>query len=422
MKRTLLGTLWIGAIAAGISIALQLTGVLARPNRWLAQTLGLTTNEISGFGNLLFVLLLGFAVAATMLLETTLWRRLGIVLLLLAELIGAGWLLDHAQVHFMPLPAMIAAVIATALAVATGWTQSARRRRATLRLFSTHLGPAAQVRLAKGEALNLSQPLVRESSFVFCEIANEADLIEELAPAECAALTRAFIDFATRHFLQTGGYLHAADGEGIRVLFGFPDKSERHAIEAARATFGFCDQFRAAASSTPDSLGKIDLRIGISSGAVVATVRDDRRGGEVVVAGEPLEIARRLARANQVYGSQILLGPRTFNLAGKEILARPIDFLRNTEAHERFEIYELLVLSDRATAEEIARRDQFWTGVVYFRERRWNEALAEFNRARGDRNGNSDRALEWYLRRLEPLCLHMASEPETVAEPLSSLR
>jgi class 3 adenylate cyclase len=422
MKRTLLGILWIGAIAAGIPIALQLTGVLARPNRWLGQTLGLTTNEVSGFGNLFFVLLLGFAVATTMLLVTTLWRRLGVALLLLGELIGAGWLLDHAQIHFTPLPAMMAAVIATVLAVAAGWTKLARRRRATLRLFGARLGPAAQARLAKGEALNLSEPLMRESSFVFCEVANEVDLIEELAPAECTALTRAFIDFATRYFLQAGGYLHAADGEGIRVLFGFPDKSEQHAIDAVRATLGFRDQFRATASATPDSLGKIDLRIGISSGTVVATVRDDELGGEIVLAGEPLELARRLARANQVYGSQILLGPRTFNLAGKEILARPIDFLRNTEAYERFEIYELLALSGEATAEEIARRDQFWTGVVYFRERRWNEALAEFNRARGNRNGNSDRVVEWYLRRLEPLCLSMASESEPVAEPLSSLR
>ena len=50
--------------------------------------------------------------------------------------------------------------------------------------------------------------------------------------------------------------------------------------------------------------------------------------------------------------------------------------------------------------EAMARRDRFWTGVVYFRERRWNEALAEFNRAR---SGERDEPLQWYLRRLEPL-------------------
>ena len=121
-------------------------------------------------------------------------------------------------------------------------------------------------------------------------------------------------------------------------------------------------------------------------------------------------MARRLARVNQIYGSQILLGPRTFSEARKDIVARPIDFLRSAAAHERLEVYELLALTENATAEEIIRRDRFWTAIVFFRERRWNEALAEFNRARGD-NGELDEPLQWYLRRLEPVCLNMTTEP-----------
>ncbi len=150
----------------------------------------------------------------------------------------------------------------------------------------------------------------------------------------------------------------------------------------------------------------------------MATRRDDSPRSEIVVSGESLEIARRLARANQIYGSQILLGPRTYSAAGKEIVARPIDFLRSSESHERLEVYELLSLAEQATAEEIARRDRFWTAIVYFRERRWNEAFAEFTRARSE-NGELDRPLQWYLRRLEPLCLRMATEPAPGSESLA---
>ena len=110
-------------------------------------------------------------------------------------------------------------------------------------------------------------------------------------------------------FLQAGGYLHGADGDGVRVLFGFPNASEQHALEAARAALAFRESFRTAAAAEPDSLGKIDLRIGLSSGTVVAIRRDDSPPGDVVVSGEPFEVARRLARVNQLYGSQILLGP-----------------------------------------------------------------------------------------------------------------
>ena len=201
----------------------------------------------------------------------------------------------------------------------------------------------------------------------------------------------------------------------------FPINSPQHASEAARAALAFREEFRAAAAARPDSLGKVDLRIGISSGTVVAAMREESGRREIVIAGEPFEVARRLARANQIYGSEILLGPRTFSAAGKAIVARPIDFLRSPEAHDRLEVYELLTLAEKASAEEIARRDRFWTAIVYFRERRWNEAFAEFNRARAE-NGASDEPLEWYLRQLEPLCQRMAmAEPAPVAEPLVRL-
>ena len=148
-------------------------------------------------------------------------------------------------------------------------------------------------------------------------------------------------------------------------------------------------------------------------------MREESGRHEIVIAGEPFEVARRLARANQTYGSQILLDPLTFSAAGKAIIARPIDFLHSSEAHDRLEVYELLTLAEKASAEEIARRDRFWTAIICFRERRWKDALAEFNRVRAE-NGASDRPLEWYLQRLEPLCQERATEP-AAAKPLVPL-
>ncbi len=413
MKRALLDTLWIGALAGGLAIALQLRGLLARPSLAVARAIGYLPNEPPGFGNFVLVLLLAFAVAWAMLVVTGMARRLGLFLLLLAELAGAAWVLSLYKITFPPLPAAIAVLAATLLAMIVTATSRGRQRRRAARLFGGRLSQAAHDRLAEAKALNLSEPIAREATFVFCEIANETELIDKLPSAECARLTREFIEIATASFLEEGGYLHAADGEGIRVLFGFPGQSEQHAVEAARASLAFRDKFRAAAAGKPESLGKIDLRVGISSGTVVATVQDHAPGGEIVVAGEPLEEARRLARANRTYGSQILLGPRSYSAAGKEIVARPIDFLRGLEAHERLEVYELLALTARATPEVLARRDHFWTAIVYFREKRWNESFAEFSRAQGE-NEEPDLPLQWYLSRLEPLCLKMATEPGPV--------
>ena len=422
MKRSLLATVFIGAIAAAIVIALEKSGMLLRPESIIAQTVfrGPSPNEPVGLGNYLLLLGLGFAVAWAMLQITEVSRRGGLFLLLVAELLGAAWVLSRAVIFFQPIPALLVTILCTLLAACVTATRAGREARATATLFEGRLSQSSIDRLTESETPNLAEPKSHEVSLAFCAIANQADLIDELPAAVCTRLTRDFIECATALFLKEGGYLHAADGEGINVLFGFPNTTKNHATDASRAALAFRERFAALAVEKPESLGKIDLRIGINSGTVLATVPEDSRRREILIAGEPFELARRLALANQIYGSQILIGPRTFNVAGKGIVARPIDFLRSGEAHARLEIYELLALAEKATAEEFARRDRFWTGVVYFRERRWNEAFAEFNRARLE-NGESDEPLQWYLRRLEPLCLQMATEPAPVAEPLTPL-
>lgn len=419
MKRSLIATLWIGPVATAFAVALQVSGLLARPTAWLADLMQ-APNEAIGFANFLLVIVLGFAVAWALLQVPDALHRAGLVLFLVADLLGGAWVLASAGIFFPPLPAIVATVVAALLVVVVDLTQSGRQRQSAVRLFVGRLAQPGLDRLTASAGLDLAEPATREATFIFCEIANQADLIDELPAASCAQLTREFTDYASARFLREGGYLHGADGEGVRVLFGFPNASEEHALEAARAALAFREDFRAEAAAKPESLGKVDLRIGVSSGVVVATRRDDSPQSDIVVSGEPFEVARRLARVNQVYGSQILLGPRTFSAANKRIVARPIDFLRSAVAHERLEVYELLALAEKATAEEMVRRDRFWTGVVFFRERRWTEAWAEFNRARGD-NGQQDQPLQWYLRRLEPLCLNIATEPAPVFEPLAPL-
>jgi hypothetical protein len=56
--------------------------------------------------------------------------------------------------------------------------------------------------------------------------------------------------------------------------------------------------------------------------------------------------------------------------------------VKRLNAEDRHEIYEPLWLTAEAKPEHIARRDSFWSGVVLYREKRWAEAYAEFQKAR----------------------------------------
>src|SRR4029453_3156263 len=100
---------------------------------------------------------------------------------------------------------------------------------------------------------------------------------------------------------------------------------------------------------------------------------EDSGSPMLVISGEPIELARRFFGANHLYGSKILIDTRTFDLANKAIVARPIDFLRGLNSEDQHEIYEPLWLATEAKPEHIARRDSFWSGVVLYREKRWAE-------------------------------------------------
>src|SRR4029453_3666250 len=153
-----------------------------------------------------------------------------------------------------------------------------------------------------------------------------------------------------------------------------------------------------------------DMHAGISSGAIIAGALKDSVHPALLASGEPIELARRFCALNHRYGSKILIDTPTFDSASETVVARPIDFVSGTNSHDRLEIYEPLWLATEAKPEHVARRNSFWSGVVLYREKRWAEAYSEFQKARGP-EGEEDPALQFYLRRLEPLFLQVTGSP-----------
>ena len=90
MKRALLGTLWIGAVAAAVAIGLQLSEMLVRPATALVRANVFPPNVSAGFANFVIVILLSLAVAWTMLQAPSVGRRAALFVLLVLELVAAA--------------------------------------------------------------------------------------------------------------------------------------------------------------------------------------------------------------------------------------------------------------------------------------------------------------------------------------------
>lgn len=441
MKRSLLWALIIGVLVSGLVLWLHASGRMLRVEMALSSVLSAAsaTRVVSEKVQYALVAVLAIGVA-WMTVATESRRKLTIIFGLLAlELIAVAWVCGLFRVFFQPLPAVLSTLLSfgatlVAIAVAGAWANFAARRALERELAAAEAPPleieeAAPVPIAVAapppppppapppkapkraekprprEVAAVAQANAFDVSAVVCDIGNKHDLAEELEPQAYAELTTRFIDYATRIFEKAGAFVETAAGEGIVAIFGYPSALEGHAEKATRVAMRVVDGFDTGLNGESES---VTINAGVSSGRIiVAPMRSGSAG--VLASGEPIELARRFCIANRFYGSRVLIGPATFEMAGDALIARPIDFLSGVDVRERHEIYEPIALAENATPDALQRRDSFWNGVVLYREKRWAEAYAHFQRARLP--DSEDPPLQLYLRRLEPLALQLTNTP-----------
>ena len=400
--RYLKATILIGVIAAGIVLILFATG-------WLTNTLDLVLMQayklkkplVTQPGvHVLLIVALSFAAAWTTVditrpvLKTIV--ALGAVILLLT----GSMVLALYGVFFSPFPSVFAVLASFFIGLSYGRTGSGSRKKLLERLFGLRLSRSAFSRL-----LNSDVPLdfpgkLQEGTVLVVAVHNHSELMELLTPENYAAMTNLYLRTASDYLVEVGGYLDECGGESVRVVFGAPLADERHAAKACRAALDLAARL--------DDLNKecdamwqrrLDFRIGINSGQMIAAAYGGARLGSFSVAGPAVEFARRLCSACGTYGSRILIGPDTFEPAAETIEVRPIEVIKTSGQRRRVELYEILAPKHGLSPERERSRNHFWTGVLHYRDRQWDKAIEEFSKARI--TGIPDHVLDYYIRRVE---------------------
>ena len=412
MKRSLITTGIIGVVVAIIVGALHVSRLMLGFETAVAELVSRyagATRVVGEKWQYVFVLLLALGVAWLGLSTVPRGHTRLLAIFFLIELLGLSWVCSLYRVFFQPLPSMFAVVLA--LIVAEGWIVFLRRdhSRLTRNLFANRLSKKELCRVTEGTISFDAHPKAYEVTVVASDIASKYELAEDPGPAVFAGVMEKFIRDTADRLLEGGAYLQAADGEGVVAIFGFPEGNAEHAEKAVRVALDLIQHFRKQRQNNGE-IANCDIHVGISSGTILGAPLKDDRSSALLTSGEPIELARRFCAENHLYGSNILIDTRTFDLASNAIVARPIDFVNGINSQDRHEIYEPLWLAAEARPEHIARRDSFWSGVVLYREKRWAEAYTEFQKARGSEEEN-DPPLQFYLRRLEPLALQLTETP-----------
>ncbi len=438
MSRPAKFALFAGLQVSWILAAIYALNLLGGLDAALARALGLEADAATLRAHPLLqyfaIAALGFGVAWTSVdLGRPAWRTLvaGGAFVQVFTLCGVLALFGS---FFSPWLPALATVAAWVVGVSYARSEHGRRREAVESIFSTRISPESGAALAAGRTAlgDVAAGQARDLTLVICEIFNHGQLLDALSPADYLRLTNAFLERTADALRAAGGCVVSCNGEGVTAVFGGPVLGQgnhaaagcRAALEVARRVGVLNDEWTRERNGAAESTNGIipadgaaialafpgcDVRIGVNSGEMVTgrfgpAARDaaEETLAGYGVAGEEVAFTRRLCAANLVYGSTILLGAQTYELAEAEMEARPLELLRRRVGDDWLEVYELLGEPNALSEIDHRRRELFWNGVIFYRERRLTEALEHFVQARllDDR---VDGPLDFYIRRIDAL-------------------
>lgn len=400
--RYLKATILIGAVSAVLVLVLYATG-------WLTNTLDLVMLQaykmkkpvVTQPGvHVTLIALLAFASAWTTVDITRPVLKAVVALGAMILLLTGSMVLALYNVFFSPFPSILAVLTSFFIGLAYGRTGSGSRKKVMERLFGQRLSRGAFSQLVNSDTPLDFPGSLQEGTVLVVAVHNHSELMELLTPENYAAMTNLYLRTASDYLVDVGGYLDECGGESVRVVFGAPVPDERHAAKACRAALDLAsrlDDLNRECDATWQR--RLDFRIGINSGEMIAAAYGGTRLGSFSVAGPVVEFARRLCSACATYGCKILIGPETYEPAAETLEVRPVEVVRSAGERRRIELYEILAPKHGLSPERERSRNHYWTGVLHYRERQWDRAIEEFSKARI--SGIPDSVLDYYIRRVE---------------------
>lgn len=240
-----------------------------------------------------------------------------------------------------------------------------------------------------------------ECSTLHCELLNHSQLVRLLPPEEAAHFINRFLSICNETASARYGRTDRADSEAFRALFLPHPEGESHSKAALHAALAIQARLKTLSAECEVRFGQeLDARIGVSSGELLVARFGLPGALQHGAAGEPAEWARRLAGANLLYGSNILISEDTAALAGRAVETRPIDLLqREMPPQGPEEVFELVALAGTLDAESSTRFTHYRRGVAHLRNRNWKAARNALRAARPI--GRADDAIDILLHRID---------------------
>jgi class 3 adenylate cyclase len=153
----------------------------------------------------------------------------------------------------------------------------------------------------------------RQLTVMFCDLVGSTALAERLDPEELRDLLARYQDTCANVIRRYEGYIARYVGDGLLVYFGYPRAHEDDAQRAVRAGLEIIDAIAALNPNTEEPHIQLAVRIGISTGLVVAgNIGRGERVEQNAIVGETPNLAARLQSLAEP--NSVVISASTYNL------------------------------------------------------------------------------------------------------------
>ncbi|WP_338871315.1 adenylate/guanylate cyclase domain-containing protein [Myxococcus stipitatus] len=329
------------------------------------------------------------ALLSVVLLMTTRWLPLEIfwpVALLLGMHLVTGRFLSSGTHVLTALPSM-AGLLASVAAVAFNHLVANRETEFVRAAFSRFMEPKLVEQMISERKLPRLDGENVEISAFFSDIRGFSTFSERFKedPRSLVRILNTYLTRVSGALLKEGGCLDKYIGDAVVCLFGAPMRQDDHAVRACRGALAakaevdkMREEFRA--KGLPD----VYTRIGVNSAVNFVGNFGSEQLFSYTAIGDGMNLAARLEGANKAYGSVIMIGPRTYELAREHIEVRELDRVRVAGKTEAVTVYELLALKGGLDAHKRATVERYQEALALYREARFDEAASRLEALKAD--------------------------------------
>ena len=235
----------------------------------------------------------------------------------------------------------------------------------------------------------------------FSDVAGFTSISEKLTPEALVKLLNDYLTEMTNIVFAYEGMLDKYEGDAIMAVFGAPIAHGNHAAKACAAALAMQEQL----VKLREMWGKqgrpqLRARCGLNTGEMVVGNMGSESRFDYTVMGDEVNLGARLEPANKTYGTEIMIGENTYQMAKDFIIARQLDLLRVIGKTKPVKVYELVGLKDKgipAAKQQVL--DIFAKGFESYLNKNWPVALQYFQQALSiDRH---DTPSKTYVKRCE---------------------